>query len=196
FLKNHSLDGILEDIVIANESENFSSNWIWTANMESDEEAENECLEKIKYLHRKYEEFEDEELFTQTGVFVTFHSLLIGSVFSMLTKYRVLSKKEGDRKKDEFMKGLLIYSSVSAQFLGLDSPWDTNQSDIEYYLDIRKILNTFIYGAYQEIQVYLERIPKGNIMGNVALSFDVYAAIRQVIEGSYWFASEYKLKSG
>jgi hypothetical protein len=36
-------------------------------------------------------------------------------------------------------------------------------------------------------------LPRGNLKGNVELSYDVLGSIRQIIEWSYWYGSEFRI---
>jgi hypothetical protein len=175
------------------EDEVFSSRWNWHADPKNEDDIEDAYIEKFEDLHTKYRDFEDEKLFKEIGLLVGFHSLIINSVFSMLTKFNVISKDQSESAKTDFLKTVLTNGHVTALFLGLEYPWIQSDYSNKYYIDIRRIINALVYFIYVSIQKYLEMLPRGNLKGNVELSYDVLGSIRQIIEWSYWYGSEFRI---
>jgi hypothetical protein len=193
FIQYEGLNPLINDLMTLYEDEVFSSRWNWHADPQNEDDIEDAYIEKFEDLHTKYRDFEDEKLFKEIGLLVGFHSLIISSVFSMLSKFNVISKDQSESAKTDFLKTVLTNGHVTALFLGLEYPWIQSDYSNKYYIDIRRIINALVYFIYVSIQKYLEMLPRGNLKGNVELSYDVLGSIRQIIEWSYWYGSEFRI---
>lgn len=192
FIFVDNLHTLADDFVSMFEHERISSRWLWYSDPKGEEDQTTEIFKKTQVLHSKYKDFENEKLFKDINYLVGFHSIFLNSVFSILTQYKIITPEKCESKKKDFLR---IFSNcyVSALFLGLDKPWKQPSEDVNYYLEIRKIINVLIYISYKAIQENIEILPKGNINGLVELSLDVFNSIRQIIEWTYWYGSEFAI---
>ena len=194
FIRVNNIKTLMNDLITMHNDESFTDNWEWAIDLENDEEEKDEYLENIKFLHEKYVDFEDKELFQSLGVMSMVHSLFLGSVFSMMAKFNCVNKTKSEKLKTEFLNNIFAHCYVSAMFLGIEKPWSESIDDKIYFIEIRKFINVLVYITYQSLQQYISVLPKGNINGLVEMSYEMYGSIRNMIENSYWYGSQYILK--